>query len=438
MKSQRSFWIFRSGVWPQFKKNKPALISFYVIVFTAVIALLAPLLATHRPLYVKMFGQSFFPAFSLNQTLTVNTNIGAERIIIDAIDWRLMPNEKIIWAPIPYSPNEGDYITGKFISPSGDQKFMEKAKVIDMPLRFRHWLGTGSRGNDLLSGLIHGARISLTIGLIAMSIAGTIGILIGLLAGFFGDDKLVITLGKLFMILLGIFFGWFYAFQLRSNQLQSGLQEQSGGLLIQLLISLFLFALIVFVFSLAGKWIGKIPWLNKRIVIPVDSLLSRLIEIFVSLPILLLIIVIAAISTPSLVNVMIIIGLTNWTSIARLTRAEMLRVRQLEYIQSAQALGFNSLRIILRHALPNAVAPALIAISIGVANAILIESSLSYIGIGVPTNIETWGSLISSGRDNFSAWWMVVFPGFCILITVLSLNLIGEGLRDAMDPKLRK
>src|ERR1041384_7891179 len=127
MKLKHSLPVFHSGVWQQFKKNKPALISFYVVAFMAVIALLAPLLATHRPLYVKMFGQSFFPAFSLSETLTVNTNIGAERITIDAIDWRLMPHEKIIWALIPYSPNEGDYLNANFISPGGDQKFMEKA-----------------------------------------------------------------------------------------------------------------------------------------------------------------------------------------------------------------------------------------------------------------------------------------------------------------------
>jgi peptide/nickel transport system permease protein len=307
-----------------------------------------------------------------------------------------------------------------------------------MPIRFRHWLGTGSRGNDLLSGLIHGARISLTIGIIAMGIASVIGIIIGLMAGYFGDDKLVTTRGRFIAVLVGIFFGWFYGFQLWSEKFSDALSRGSGAFLLQLLLSFFIFGLIVFLFSLVGKWIGKISWLNKKILIPVDSLLSRLIEIFVSLPILLLIIVIAAISKPSLTNVMIIIGLTNWTGIARLTRAEMLRVRQLEYIQSARALGYRSWRIVLRHALPNAIAPALIAISIGVANAILIESSLSFIGVGVPTTIETWGSLISSGRENFSAWWMVLFPGFCILITVLSLNLIGEGLRDALDPKLSK
>ncbi len=427
---------FRARVWKQFKKNKPALISLYVIAVMAAMALLAPLIANDRPLYVRISGQNFFPALSWSNVMTLKTQTGNERLMMNAIDWKLLPNEKIVWAPVPYSPNEGDYLNANFVSPFGEQKFMENGMVIEMPLRFRHLLGTGTRGNDLLSGLIHGARISLTIGIIAMGIAALIGIIIGLLAGYFGDDRLIISRGRFLMTLVGIFFGWFYGFQLRSEKFSEGLEQGSGGLLLQLVISFLLFLLAVFLFSLLGKWAARINWLNKKILIPVDSLLSRLIEIFVSLPILLLIIVIAAISKPSLTNVMIIIGLTNWTGIARLTRAEMLRVRQLEYIQSARALGYDSWRIILRHALPNAIAPALIVISIGVANAILIESSLSFIGIGVPTTIETWGSLISSGREHFTAWWMVVFPGFCILITVLSLNLIGEGLRDALDPKL--
>jgi len=428
---------YRMKVWNEFRKNKPALISFWIIIVLAVIALLAPILANDRPLYVKMYEQNFFPAFTWKESLTINSPNGPQQLMLDAIDWRLVPVQKIVWATIPYSPDKSDYLNADFASPLGDQKFMQQGKIVEMPPRFRHWLGTGNRGNDVLSGLIHGARISLTIGFISMGIAALIGIFIGLLSGFFGDDKLATTRGRFIMTLIGIFFAWFYAFQLRSEELQSGLQK-NGGIILQLLISLIMFSLIIALFSFFGKWIGKFSWLKKKVVIPVDTIASRLTEVFVSLPILLLIITIAAISKPSLVNVMIIIGLTNWTGIARLTRAEMLRVRQLEYIQSARALGFSSWRIILRHALPNAIAPALISISIGVANAILIESSLSFIGVGVPNDIETWGSLISSGRENFSAWWMVVFPGMCILITVLALNLIGEGLRDALDPKLRK
>jgi peptide/nickel transport system permease protein len=428
----------RSQVWKEFRRNKPALISLYVIAVSAVIALLAPVLANERPLYIKTFGQTFFPAFTFSKTYQIKTPEGLQRVNLRAVNWRLLPKEKVIWAPVPYSPGKGDYNNAPFVSPYAKQKFMDGGNLTDMPSRFRHWLGTGSRGNDLLSGLIHGARISLTIGIISMSIAGLIGIVIGLLAGFLGDDTVSTTRTRMIMTLAGIFFAWFYAFQLRSESLQSGLKGSSGGVLWQFFLSLLLFILITVSFSLLGKWISKIPGLNRKITVPVDSLLSRFTEVVVSLPILLLIIIIAAFSKPSLTNVMIIIGLTSWTGIARLTRAEMLRVREMEYIQAARALGFSSWRIMFRHALPNAVAPALIAVSVGVANAILIESSLSFIGVGVPSTVETWGSLISSAREDFSAWWMVTFPGLCIMVTVLALNLIGEGLRDALDPKLRK
>lgn len=436
MKEKSMRW--RSQVWREFRRNKPALISLNVIAAAIILAVLAPVLANERPLYIKIFGQHFYPAFTFSKTYFVKTPEGLQQLNLNAVDWKLLPKEKVIWAPIPYSPGKGDYNNANFISPFAPQKFMDRGNLVEMPNRFRHWLGTGSRGNDLLAGLIHGARISLTIGIISMSIAGLIGIVIGLFAGFLGDDKVSTTRARLIMTLIGIFFAWFYAFQLRGESLHDGLKGSSGGFLWQFLISLLLFILIILLFSFLGKWMGKFPGLKRKITVPVDSLLSRFTEVVVSLPILLLIITIAAFSKPSLTSVMIIIGLTNWTGIARLTRAEMLRVREMEYIQAARALGFSSWRIMFRHALPNALAPALIAISVGVANAILIESSLSFIGVGVPSTVETWGSLISSGRENFSAWWMVTFPGLCILVTVFSLNLIGEGLRDALDPKLRK
>ncbi|HYV93075.1 MAG TPA: ABC transporter permease [Chitinophagales bacterium] len=428
---------FRNFTWKQFKKNKPAFFSLYVLTFIAVIALLAPLLANDRPLYVKYRGEKFFPAFSWNKLIEVKTDSGAEVINSTAVDWKQMKLDDVVWAPVVYSPGKSDYANSNFVSPRSEQKFLKDGKLISMPSRFCHWLGTGSRGDDLIAGLIHGARISLTIGFISMFIATLIGIIIGILAGYFGDDQLLISRGKLFAIMIGILIAWFYGFQIRSNMLAAGLHNQSGGFLFQLLMSILIFSAILILFFQLGKLMERLPWLNKTFLLPADTILSRVIEIFVSLPIFLLIITIAAISTPSLINVMIIIGLTNWTGIARLTRAEMLRIRKLEYIQSAQALGFTSWRIMLRHALPNAFAPALISISFGVANAILIESSLSFIGIGVPPTITTWGSLISEGRENLHAWWMIVFPGLCILITVLAYNLIGEGLRDALDPKLK-
>jgi peptide/nickel transport system permease protein len=158
----------------------------------------------------------------------------------------------------------------------------------------------------------------------------------------------------------------------------------------------------------------------------------------VSIPTLFLIISIIAIAKPSIFIVMAVIGLTSWTGIARFIRAELLRIRSLEYIEAANALGYSEFRTIFRHAIPNALSPVLIAVAFGIASAILIESTLSFIGIGVPPETMTWGSLLSSARQSTAAWWLAIFPGFAIFITVTVYNLVGEGLTDALDPRLKK
>ncbi|HNW00275.1 MAG TPA: ABC transporter permease, partial [Chitinophagales bacterium] len=180
------------------------------------------------------------------------------------------------------------------------------------------------------------------------------------------------------------------------------------------------------------------PVLRTQVHIPVDNIVSRTIEILHAMPTFVLILTVAAIARPSLTNVMIIIGLTSWTGIARLVRAELLRIRGLEYIQAARSLGFGEWKIIFRHALPNAIAPALVSIAFGIASAILTESSLSFLGIGVPSDTVTWGSLVNDGRQQFNAWWLVVFPGVAIFMTVTMYNLIGEAMRDAFDPRQKK
>ncbi|MFN3940215.1 MAG: ABC transporter permease, partial [Chitinophagales bacterium] len=304
--------------------------------------------------------------------------------------------------------------------------------------RYRHWFGTNNLGEDVLAGIIHGTRISLTIGFIAMGIASIIGLALGMAAGYFGDNALSTSRGRFWFTIAGVGFGWFYAFGTRHFILQDALQTSGFTVAYQLCISLILFSICVIIFSFAGKWAGKIRWFHKKVSIPVDSIISRTIEIIHSLPLFILIITIAAIAKPSLTNVMIIIGLTSWTGIARFTRAEMLRIRSLEYMQAAQSLGYSQWRMVVKHALPNGIAPAMVSIAFGIASAILIESALSFLGVGVPPETVTWGSLVNEGRSNFNAWWLVVFPGMAIFITVTVYNLIGEGLRDAFDPKLKK
>lgn len=223
------------------------------------------------------------------------------------------------------------------------------------PPSARHWLGTDTEGRDVLSRMIYGTRISLTIGVVAVSIYVTIGIVLGALAGYFG---------------------------------------------------------------------GR-----------VDLWISRLIEVMICFPSFFLILTIAAlIEERSIFHVMLIIGLTSWTGVARLIRAEFLKNRNLEYTQAAVALGLGAPRIIFRHILPNAIAPVLVTATFGIATAILVESSLAFLGVGDLT-VASWGDTLNSGRVE-GKLWLVLAPGCAIFFVVSIFNLVGESLRDALDPKL--
>jgi len=193
---------------------------------------------------------------------------------------------------------------------------------------------------------------------------------------------------------------------------------------------------ITMLFRMISKAI-QFEWLNKEVSVPMDTFVSRGIELLNSIPRLLLIITITAVVERSIWIVMIIIGITGWTGIARFTRAEFLRIRSLEFVQAAESLGYSSIRTIFKHALPNALAPVFVSIAFGIASAILIESGLSFLGIGVPDDIVTWGSLLNLGRQNLEAWWLIIYPGMAIFITITIYNMIAEASRDALDPRLK-
>jgi peptide/nickel transport system permease protein len=172
---------------------------------------------------------------------------------------------------------------------------------------------------------------------------------------------------------------------------------------------------------------------------PVDVALSRGIELVLCIPTLVLLLALESLlEKPSIWHTMAIIGCTQWTSIARLARAEFLKLRESEFVMSARALGVKPGRIIFRHILPNALAPILVPITFGIAGAILIESALSYLGFGPPPPNPSWGQLLSEGRSNMQMWWLILFPGLAIFFTVLAYNLIGEGLQESTDPRLRE
>jgi peptide/nickel transport system permease protein len=170
-----------------------------------------------------------------------------------------------------------------------------------------------------------------------------------------------------------------------------------------------------------------------------DSLLMRLVDIMLCFPTFFLILAVIAMLEPSIWYIMIVIGVTGWMGVARLVRAEVLSIRERDFILAARAIGASDLRIIFRHILPNAMAPVLVAATLGVAGAILTESALSFLGIGVQPPTPSWGNILTSGKDYIEfAWWLSLYPGLAILVTVLAYNLLGEGIRDAIDPRLHR
>jgi len=223
-----------------------------------------------------------------------------------------------------------------------------------LPPSMKHLFGTDDLGRDIFSRALYGARISLTVGLVAVTIAVLIGTLFGAIAGYYGGF--------------------------------------------------------------------------------IDSAIMRFVDIMLAFPSIFLILAIQVMLTPNIYNVMIVIGLTSWMGVARLVRGEFLRIRELQYVEAARAIGCSNLRIIFRHILPNAQAPIIVAGTLGMAGAILTESALSFLGLGVQPPMPSWGNMLMDSQAYMrDAPWMAIIPGLLILITVLSLYFVGEGLREHLN-----
>ena len=170
-----------------------------------------------------------------------------------------------------------------------------------------------------------------------------------------------------------------------------------------------------------------------------DAAIMRLVDLMLVFPRFFLLLAVLAFLRPSIWTIMAVIGLTGWMGVTRLVRAEFLTLKEREFVLWSQSIGAGAFRIIWRHVLPNAIAPVLVAMTLGIPAAILTESGLSFLGLGVQPPYATWGNILNEGKDAIEiAWWLSVYPGLAILLTVLSYNLLGEGIRDALDPRLRQ
>ncbi len=417
--SGQQYWAI---VKRQFFRNRLAVWSlrvFYVLLF---IAVTADFLANEKPIYCKIDGKHHFPVF--RQYFVDLGWAGWDAVFINK-SWKELEYEAVVFPPIPYSATSID-LRNQYRSPFGPQQVDSK--------RYWHWLGTDNLGRDVTAGMIRGTRIALLVGVCSMSIASVIGIFLGAIAGYFGDDRLKVSRLRLGLNLIAVLLGIFYTFISRSYAI-----SHSGQVGIELLKSLLLFVVVIAVANILAGFLEKMFSLKRKIKIAADIIVMRFIEIINSIPALIfLLAVLAIIEKPGILNVMMIIGLIIWTGIARFIRAELLRVRQLEYIDAARAMGFSEFRILFRHAIPNSLTPVLITIAFGIASAILMEAFISFLGIGVSPDEVTWGLMLNLSRDSIKAWWLAVLPGCAIFITVSIFNLIGEGLSDALNPRLRQ
>jgi peptide/nickel transport system permease protein len=311
---------------------------------------------------------------------------------------------------VPYAPATQDRQNDDFKSPFDAQSIPS--------IYYRHWLGTDQLGRDTLAGLMAGTQTALLVGLGGMSIALLIGLLLGLSAGYYGNDRFRLT--KMGLILRGVllFLCGFYLLVFFQQQMP---------FYAYLLLILSAYILIRFF----DFFLEKTPFFNKKSTFPLDSVLMRVVEIMQAVPTILWLFGMVSINgNITVLSLIIFMGLVSWTSLARMVRGEVMRIRQLEYMEAASAMGLSDGRIIVRHVLPNVLTPVLVALVFGIANLILMEAFLTFIGFGLPLEQVTWGSMLATTRANPSAWWLVMCPGFMIFLTVYALNQVGEALRN--------
>ncbi len=399
--------------------------NFYILwlLFLIFLTLFANFIANDKPLFARYKNQIYFPAL-----YEILYQVGLYQWENDLMnkDWKMLPLESVLWALIPFSPEQLDMQNAPASPPLSVLKIKNQ--------NFYHFLGTDELGRDIASGLVYGSRYAVLIGTTSTFLATLLGVFLGSIAGFWGDHDFKISRYSLLIFVLIGFWAFFIAFYARSYLLGQALSQNFYRFLWEGLSSIVLFGLIVYIFWRLFSFLKSfIPLLQKKISIPLDIMISRFIEIKLSIPMLLLIIILTAIAKPNLGLLVAIIAFIQWTLFARLIRAEILKIKYLDYKNVVKIQGLSDIQILIRHVIPNALPPIWVSISFAIAAAILMESTLSFLGLGM--NYVSWGALLKSGRSDLNAWWLITFPGMMIFFTIFSLNKLSNSLRAYFNPK---
>ncbi len=364
-----------------------------VLGFFLIMAIAAPFIANDIPIYFRNHHETMWPLFSDQST--------------SHKPWK-DPNATVIYPVIPFSPTQTN-VSSRYLPPLSQE-------IVDGQSH-RHWLGTDRLGRDVAAGIVYGCRKSLWVGLLSMVVAILIGLVVGALAGYFGNHGLAIRWWHCVIMALALIYLaylWFY-------DLISG---PEFGVLLTALI-----ALATWLILHSSNFVRRFR-IDQNWLLPVDAMLLRSAEIVGTLPTLLVLLAIGAIiTTPSLTLLAILIALFRWPRVALFVRSEVQKIKTENYITAAQISGLSDVTILWKLILPKTLTSVTVLFAFGIASAIILESTLSFLGIGVPLEAITWGSILSQSRDNIAAWWLTLFPGAAIFVLIMALNRLGELLR---------
>jgi peptide/nickel transport system permease protein len=298
---------------------------------------------------------------------------------------------------IAYGPNSLSSSSASFKPPG----FVEGDSAV-------HWMGTDRIGRDVAARMIVGARTAFLVGFGSSLLSFIIALILGTCAGYYANDRIQINWVQLIWILLTGVLIYFYSYEFFQGL--NAIIIFVVGILLSVLVSRFLK-----------------PLVSVSLAVPIDTIVMKIIEVINTIPGLFLVLsLFVLIDRPGLMNVILIIGLISWPGKTRILRAEILKVKEENYIKSARLLGLSDWRLIVYHILPNTLSPLLVALAFSFTSAILLESTLSFLNVGLPQEIPSWGSIMRDARDYFPAWWLAFFPGLAIFMSVLTLNVFAD------------